>query len=221
MKINRGFTLIELLVVIAVMSLIASLATPAFRAMTNVSNASGVSFQIVQEVNHARQIAKTTGYDTYLIFPNTTNTPLYDINHHRLVIGNSFAIISHGKPSDQPGNHPWYMVSDWMSIPSDFQVHPLKLTTNNFIVLSTWQADYGKAPIPSFGLVTNNNTVFPAIGFNYQGRTISGISEYIPIVKFSQHDPNAIDSKYTNSAYAVIAVDGVTGLTTIQDRKIH
>jgi prepilin-type N-terminal cleavage/methylation domain-containing protein len=169
----------------------------------------------------------------------------------RIMAGYNF--VSLRTVGDQPGGlNPRYL-SAWQTLPESTMIAPEKFSEarGSYYVVQTSSGSSGGFTIYGFDIATNlpfpratttpGNTTYkyaavPYIGFDYQGRLISGQDEYIPLVQGSvsvtrnqNKSPllgttGAIiqENNTTNSgAYNIIHIDWLTGRARLERPEVQ
>ncbi|MBI3849542.1 MAG: prepilin-type N-terminal cleavage/methylation domain-containing protein [Verrucomicrobia bacterium] len=192
-----AFTLIEMLVVIAIIGILAAIGLPAMRGFGKSNALTAAVRQLQDDVSLARQRAISGHTDVYLVFipPSIANFPiasLTDVNNRKvftnLVSGQytTYALFSSRSVGEQPGrSNPRYL-TQWKALPEGMFIAASKFAFYNSAMPDYTRAYPTNRPFP-FPLATNNTTPLnlPYIGFDYQGRLISGRDEIIPLARGS------------------------------------
>jgi prepilin-type N-terminal cleavage/methylation domain-containing protein len=158
-----------------------------------------------------------------------------------------YTFVSLRSVGDQPGRGRTNYLASWQTLPDGTFI-----ATNKFISPSLYysiaQYDpnvkiYGFATnaIP-FPTATNTSLIFPCLAFNYlgqltfDGQTVAGRDEYIPIAKgsvlfardpatktFQFNPPDASEmppGNSTNSSYNIVHIDRLTGRAVLEYQKM-
>jgi type IV fimbrial biogenesis protein FimT len=267
---HRAFTLIELLTVIAIIGLLAAIAAPTLKNFRKGDATFAATQQLLGAVAQARQLAISQRTTVYLVFVTTNfwNDPAYlnlksmglltDADLHEAtnladmqLTGYNF--VSLRTVGDQPGRNTPRYLSTWTALPSTVTVaqdkciaRPLYLT--NLANKSGFRV-YGfdmtnGIPFPLAQTAANTPAVtfpsLPIIGFDYQGRLISGQDEFIPIAQGSvttPRDKNKIPMLVTPltgpievdespagnmvNTYNLIHIDWLTGRARLERQQVQ
>ena len=166
----HAFTLIELLTVIAIMGILAAIALPSLNSL-KPNAAAAATRQMLDAVNHARQLAISQRTTVYMVFvppsywtdaaynyanwstnDQTMVTSLFD----KQLVG--YAYVSLRSVGDQPGldaSHKRYL-SSWRTLPQGAYIPPEKFTPYNSLSL----------PPRVFQIVTNGINAYKVFAFN-------------------------------------------------------
>lgn len=213
---KSGFTLVEMLMVILIIGIIAAISVPVVRNWTSgVVQGSVSPTEIRQTLNNARDISKATGRDTYFVLdteivPVPTNVDGIYIPSN-VIPFQSYCLIQYGNVADQPGAHSFHQVTDWQQLSSQEW-----FSTN---LIQSWANDWNTNGVEPLQTVNLGSVSFPSIGFNYSGGVIGGSSVFIDLVFGPAQD--RIEPASTNTAYGVLAVDGRTGIVTVEQHKVR
>ena len=172
-----------------------------------------------------------------------------------------FTFVSLRSVGDQPGNPTQQYLAPWQTLPDGTFIATNKFIppTQSFYV-SQWDTDYNHvSPVPINGFATNNimsssgpgipfptkdapRVLLPYIAFNYlgqltfDGQTVAGQDEYIPIAKgsvlvardpftkaFQFNPPDVAENPPGNSinSYNIVHIGRLTGRAVLEYQKVQ
>jgi type II secretory pathway pseudopilin PulG len=254
------------LVVIAILGIMAALTVPVLKNFAKSDATLGASRQLLDGAARARQLAVSQRTTVYMVFvpqnfwtiagtfPNgwwTSLTPAQQTAATNLCdkqfIGYTF--VSLRSVGDQPGQGTPHYLAPWQTLPDNTFI-----ATNKFIApgqpffIANYDPNvsiYGFATNATFPFPTENaapRIPLPWIAFNYlgqltfDGQTVAGRDEYIPIAKgsvlfardpatkmFQFNPPDASEmppGNSTNSSYNIVHIDRLTGRAILEYQKM-
>jgi prepilin-type N-terminal cleavage/methylation domain-containing protein len=260
-----AFTLIELLVVIAILGIMAALTVPVLKNFAKSDATLGASRQLLDGVARARQLAVSQRTTVYMVFvpPNFwnnisgtwPNTWWSSLNPAQQTAATNlcdkqftgYTFVSLRSVGDQPGRGRTNYLASWQTLPDGTFI-----ATNKFISPSLYYSIAQYDPnVKIYGFNTNAIPFptadapaipLPWIAFNYlgqltfDGQTVAGRDEYIPIAKgsvlfardpatktFQFNPPDASEmppGNSTNSSYNIVHIDRLTGRAILEYQKM-
>jgi prepilin-type N-terminal cleavage/methylation domain-containing protein len=143
MKKKSGFTLIEMLAVLFIIGIILAIVVPTFNPMTGTTRLKTTADTLANTLESARQYAKTSGIDCYVVFPTTGD--------------NAYRIY---KLYSWDGTNPGKSVGKWEMMPVGIQIDPT----------STIFTQSGTITIPYPEDTSGSNAVLSHVQFVPSGR---------------------------------------------------
>jgi prepilin-type N-terminal cleavage/methylation domain-containing protein len=199
----RAFTLLELLTVIAIIGLIAAVGIPATRNYNRGNLTATASRQLMDDLSFARQRALASRSEVYVVFVSpgiTAVDPLQLPIPQRTLLSNLFlgqftayALYSPRTVGDQPGRGSARYLTPWKTLPKGAFIPAIKYALGSQLVLTNLDT-----PVAIRGFATTVSDLvrvrfptadspvelsLPFVGFDYQGRLLSGREEAIPIAE--------------------------------------
>jgi prepilin-type N-terminal cleavage/methylation domain-containing protein len=248
---SGAFTLMELLLVIAIIGMIVAIGVPAARNYNRGNLTGTASRQLLDDLSSARYRAIGSRSEVYVVFVSPTITaldPALFPAADRTLLSNLFlgqfsayALYSPRTVGDQPGNGRARYLTPWKTLPKGTHIPAFKFYPGSELILTNLNtpvriqaftnSESVRVPFP------NADSPFtlkmPFIGFDYQGRLLTGREETIPIaegVVDAARGPNgalalqpatAVErppGNWTNQP--VIRVDWITGRARVEKPEI-
>ena len=198
-----GFTLLELLTVIAIMGILAAISLPAVRSLKPNAKVAGTR-QLLDAVNHARQLALAQRTTVYMVFLYTnfyTGLSAADLDKVQPLLDKQltgYAYLTLRSVGDQPGqSNPRYL-SSWKTLPAGSYIPfakfwapsvPINFTNMadgrldvfrmyNFSTTNTATVSNPSSgfPFPSEESLLTVATTLPYIAFDGMGQLVSGMA---------------------------------------------
>jgi type II secretory pathway pseudopilin PulG len=250
-----------MLVVIAILGIMAALTVPVLKNFAKSDATLGASRQLLDGVARARQLAISQRTTVYMVFvpPNfwnglssaQTNTPAGMTAAINLCDKQftGYTFVSLRSVGDQPGQGTSRYLAPWQTLPDNTFI-----ATNKFIAPGQSFSITNYDPnVSIYGFATNATIPFPTenaapriplpwIAFNYlgqltfDGQTVAGRDEYIPIAKgsvlfardpatktFQFNPPDASEmppGNSTNSSYNIVHIERLTGRAVLEFQKM-
>lgn len=115
---NKGVSLVELVAAVAVLALLAGVAMPTFLTMVRRSQVDAATRQILSDVNRARSVAITTGWE-YKFFGYNANAPSPFANQYRFLARSTAAV---GWPADTaaPFTNATQIAGPWVNLNNEY-----------------------------------------------------------------------------------------------------
>jgi len=244
---SGAFTLLELMLVVAIIAVLAGMALPHLRGISQSNSMQAATRQLLDDVALARQRALAHRTDVYMVFlhdrdpdnvaafgllsPKARNDAIETL-HGEL---RGYALIALRSVGDQPGHsYPKYL-TQWRKLPEGVYIPWEKFYTvmnvtnaperviNKFSYTNLFPFPY---------LDSGANFMLPFIKFNSQGQCVSpetGIPsdvEYIPLthgsVFYMTNSISVVETppgESTNN-YNLIRIDGMTGRAKLERKEI-
>ncbi len=258
---KSAFTLLELLVVIAIIGILAAISAPVFKNLRATDAMAASTRQLLDDVARARQYAISQRTTVYMIFcpanfwtdPAYSALPLTEQNKGDKLYGkqlNAYAFVTLRSVGEQPGRisprylSPWHTLPDGAVIPffkflarnsvTPVQDPPLPATANRVFRVPGFSVT-NTIPFPSAEAYAPGRTYVPVpyLAFDFQGKLVSGVDEYIPLARGSvgyarnadksaaQAVPTINESPAGNStnAFSIIHIDWLTGRARLEKQE--
>lgn len=194
-----------MLAVIAILGILAAIAVPALKNIGKNNIQTSATRQLLDAVARGRQLALAHRTTVYMVFLPTNywninpnwwgtlspgeKTQATNIVDRQL---SGYAYLSYGQLGDQPGQHTWHYLTDWLALPAGNFIPPAKFTSNGpAISIPLWQSNsvyrsQSYSPIIPFNWTwafplpdenaTNVLVNLPCLAFDYTGQLISEIA---------------------------------------------
>lgn len=196
-----AFTLMELLMVIVIIGMIAAIGIPAARNYNRGNLTAAASRQLMDDLSAARQRALASRSEVYMVFASPAITAL-DPNlltpQQRVVYSNllqgqfaAYALYSPRSVGDQPGRGTARYLTGWKTLPKGAFIPAMKFLPGAALVLNNLDTpmrieafatdDSVRVPFPTADSPITMK--LPFIGFDHQGRLLTGREEAIPIAE--------------------------------------
>jgi prepilin-type N-terminal cleavage/methylation domain-containing protein len=242
-----AFSLLELMVVIAIIGLLAAIGLPAIRGMTKSNAMIAANRQLLDDISFARRRAISDHTTVYMIFVPpyvvtygpTNGDPVVAKQFTNLwgLQYNSYALLSLRSVGEQPGRSTPRYLTPWRTLPNGVFIatnkfaryqSALPLPSRQFPTLNT-------VPFPLATNAVNTNNVLPYIGFDYLGRLVTQLDEYIPLARgsifpgrdafgnFTATPADVVESPANNSINMsnVVHIDWLTGRARIERQDVQ
>jgi prepilin-type N-terminal cleavage/methylation domain-containing protein len=199
-----AFTLMELLVVIAIIGALVAIGLPAARNFNRGSLVASAARQLQDDLSIARQRAISSRSEVFMVFASpaitaltpaaiTSLTPAQRTLLTNLFQGQytAYALYSPRTVGDQPGSPNSRYLTPWRTLPKGVFIPAAKFSPNWGMIIT----NLSSRPLVQAFMVTNAVQVpfptvdspitmkMPFIGFDYQGRLLTGREETIPIAE--------------------------------------
>lgn len=195
-----GFTLMELLMVVAIIGAIVAVGLPAARNYNRGNLTASATRQLMDDLAQARYRAISSRSEVYVVFVSPAVTALdpslLTSADDRALLTNlylgqftGYALYSPRTVGDQPGRGTARYLTPWRMLPKGAFVPAMKYFAGSETVINNLasptpvraftQLDRFKVPFPTAG--SGVYMKLPFVGFDYQGRLITGREEIIPI----------------------------------------
>jgi prepilin-type N-terminal cleavage/methylation domain-containing protein len=248
-----AFTLTELLVVIAIIGILVAIGVPAARNFNRGNLVASASRQLLDDLAAARQRALASRSPVYVVFAPPSITAVNPASltpNDRYIFTNlleaqfaAYAIYSPRTVGDQPGQATYRYLTPWKTLPQGAFIPPAKYFSGitASIPYLTTPAVMQAFPVSSSLVVpfpsaqSSLGMKLPFIGFDHEGRLITGKEEIIPIAE-GNVDPAKDASgrlilspatvaerpvgNWTNQPN-VVRVDWLTGRAHVEKREIQ
>lgn len=258
---KSAFTLIELLVVIAIIGILAAISAPVFKNLRATDAMAASTRQLLDDVARARQYAISQRTTVYMIFcptnfwvdPNFTSLPPSERLKGEKLYGKqltAYTFVTLRSVGEQPGQVSPRYLSPWHTLP-DGAVIPLFKFFDRTYITPIQDPPLPAAPTRVFrvpGFSVTNNIPFPSaeayapgrkyvsipyLAFDFQGKLVSGMDEYIPLArgsasytldanKFPTNRPPVLaESPAGNStnAFSLVHIDWLTGRARLEKQE--
>ena len=200
-RYSAAFTIAELLVVISIIALLATISLPALKGLGKGTASSGAQRQLLDDLALARLRAISGRTTVYMVFVSsniwdrfageTDQKTLSQLTN--LVSGQytAYAMLIKRAVGDQPGRENSRYISEWKRLPERMMIAPYKF--RNGVGPAGYPLEYqvpftndvsGALPFPRTG-VYKPGFELRYIGFDSQGRLLSGRDELIPLAEGS------------------------------------
>ena len=189
--IGAAFTLLELLVVIAIIGILAAIGLPAIKSFTKSNATISATRQLLDDIALARQraISSRSEVDMVFVSPQVTTLAVDTLSlDDRKAATNlfggqfiSYALFARRQVGEQPGRSTPRYVTSWRTLPEGTFIAAYKF--GKFAINGVAPFLRTNFPVPS--VTGQQNFQFPYVGFDYQGRLISGRDEIIPLARGS------------------------------------
>ncbi len=115
---NKGFSLVELVAAIAVLGLLVGVTMPSFLTMMRRSQVDAATRHILSDVNRARSLAITTGWE-YKFFGYNSDAPSPFANQYRFLARSTAAV---GWPADAaaPFQNATQIAGQWVNLNNEY-----------------------------------------------------------------------------------------------------
>lgn len=198
---GRAFTLMELLMVIAIIGMIVAVGIPAARNYNRGNLTAAASRQLMDDLSQARYRAIGSRSEVYMVFATpaimSLDVSLIPVADRptltNLFLGQytAYALYTPRTVGDQPGQPTGRYLTPWKKLPAGSFIPALKFLPGAQVILTNLDTPVRIAAFP----VTNSVRVpfpsvdsdvmlpLPFVGFDYQGRLLTGREEAIPIAQ--------------------------------------
>jgi len=258
---NSAFSLLELLVVIAIIGIMAALSAPIFKNLRATDAMAASTRQLLDDIARARQYAISQRTTVYMVFcpqnfwadPAYVNLPQTEKDRAAKLFGKqltAYTFVTLRSVGEQPGQmsprylSPWHTMPDGAVIPlfkflarninTPVQDPPLPATANRMFQVPGFSVT-NNIPFPSAdaAILGPPYVWVPYLAFDFQGKLVSGMDEFIPLARGSvsyarnadksaaQLSPTVIESPPGNSlnAFTLVHIDWLTGRARVEKQE--
>lgn len=239
---GAAFTLLELLVVIAIIGILAAIGLPAIKSFGKSNATISATRQLLDDIALARQraISSRSEVDMVFVSPQVTTLAVNTFTNRDDRIGAtnlfggqfiSYALFARRQVGEQPGRSTPRYVTNWRTLPEGTFIAAYKFGKTAINGVTPFLRT--NFPVPS--VTGQQNFQLPYVGFDYQGRLISGRDEIIPLARgsiFPMRDaagqflpgpPEIVETPPGNATnvFNHVRIDWLTGRARVERREVQ